>query len=160
MTETERTTWRRGSLLVLMLAVCSLLTSCCNGPAPADVKADRDRWTAARDNTADGVIDPAEAPAWNQLLVEWDAKLAADEAAVGQQRGPKEVLAELVRVYGAAAVQVFLAPELQTRAPELFRLADRDGDLVLSEGELLSIDPTDPVFALVVASTVRRLLQR
>lgn len=75
------------------------------------------------------------------------------------QRDPRGVLLELLRVYGVAAVQVALAPELEERAPELFRLVDKNGDRVLDESELLSIDPTSPVFALVVASTVHRLIE-
>lgn len=157
-TDTKNTLLRRLPLLILMLVGASLLTSCCSGPAPADVAADRARWTAVRDTTADGAVDAREGPLLAELLVAWDAKLAANEAAAGQPRDARTVVAELLRVYGLAAVQVLVGPDLQARAPELFRLVDKDADGILSEAELLSIDPASPVFALVVTTTVHRLL--
>lgn len=157
-TDTKNTFLRRWPLLLLLLATCSLLTSCCNGPPAADVAADRARWTAVRDTTADGAVDEREGPLLAELLIAWDAKLAADEVAAGQPRDARTIVAELLRVYGVAAVQVLVGPDLQARAPELFRLVDRDGDGVLSEAELLAIDPASPVFALVVTTTVHRLL--
>lgn len=156
----DRFRGRRLPLLLLLLAGCSLLVSCTTGPSPADVAADRARWAAVRDVTADAAVDEREAPLLAELLIAWDARLTADEAAAGQPRGTREVLLELLRVYGLAAVQLLIAPELQARAPELFRLVDRDGDGVLSEAELLAIDPTSPVFALVVTTTVHGLLRR
>lgn len=148
------------SMLLLLCALLLTLTSCASGPDPADVAADRARWTAVRDLTADGQVDAQEAPLLGQLLVVWDQKLAADEAAAGRPRDARTVLLDLLRVYGVAAVQVFLGPELQQRAPEAFRLLDRNSDGVLSEAELLAVDPTDPVFAVVVVTTLHRLLTR
>lgn len=142
-------------LVILLLILCS-----CTTVDPLDVQADRDRWTAVRDVTADGQVDEMEAPLLAQLLVAWDDKLTRDEAAAGQRRDARSILADLIRVYGAATVQVFAGPELQARAPELFRFVDVDSDGVLSEQELLAIDPLNPVFALVVASTAKRLLER
>ncbi len=150
---------RRAPLLFLLLLACSLLLSCAAGPSAADVAADRDRWRAARDVTADGKVDEQEAPLWSELLVAWDAKLTADEHAAGAQRDARTVLAEILRVYGAAAVTVFLAPELQARAPEMFRLVDRNGSGMLEETELLTLDPASPVFAMVVATTAQALLR-
>lgn len=158
-TMTTKTIGRRAPLLLLLLVACSMLLSCTTGPDPADVAADRDRWRAVRDVTADGRIGEDEAPLLTGLLVVWDEKLTADETAAGRH-DPKAVLVDLLRVYGVAAVQVFLAPELKARAPDLFALVDVDKDGALSEAELLAIDPRSPVFAIVVASTVTQLLKK
>lgn len=149
----------RWPLLLLLLACCAVLVACATAPPAEDVAADRARWTAVRDLAADGQIDQTELQLIGTLLVAWDEKLTADEAAAGHKRTPQEMLAELLRVYGAAAVQVWLAPELQQRAPEAFRLVDRNGNGVLEAAELQAIDPTDPVFALVVATTAQHLLR-
>lgn len=143
-------------MLWLMLFCCS----CAVRPDPRDVQADRARWTAVRDATADGSIDEQEGPLVAELLVAWDAKLSADEAAAGAQRDARAILEDLLRAYGVAAVQLWLVPEMQQRAPEMLRLIDRDGDGTLTAAELLAIDPADPVFALVVATTAQQLLRR
>lgn len=141
--------------LFLFLAACVS-----PGPSAADVQADRDRWTAVRDVTADAQVDTQEAPLISQLLVAWDHKLTADEAAAGKARTTQTILADILRVYGGASVQMFLVPQLQARAPLLFKYADTDSNGSLSPDELLRIDPTDPVFALVVLDTARQLLER
>lgn len=153
---TSRT--RRWPLLLLLLACCALV-SCASAPPAEDVVADRARWAAVRDLSADGQIDAVELQLLGTLLVAWDEKLTADEAAAGHKRTPQEMLGELLRVYGAAAVQAWLAPELQARAPEAFRLVDRNGNGVLEEQEMLAIDPTDPVFAVVLVTTAQHLLK-
>ncbi len=134
-----------------------LLCSCATGPTAADVAADRDRWRAVRDTTADRTVDALEAPLLGELLAAWDAKLTADEAAVVSRDTTVE---DLLRVYGAAAVQLWLVPEFQRRAPEMFRLVDRNGDGVLDETELRAIDPKSPVFATVVLMTAAQLLAK
>lgn len=68
----------------------------------------------------------------------------------------RKELGDLIRVYGFAAVQVF-GEGFAAEAPELFRLADRNSDGVLTEEEILAIDPTSPVFAVVVLQTIKRL---
>lgn len=143
--------------LCTALAVC-LAAACATGPAPLDVEADRARWTAVRAVVADGTLDAAENTALAGLLAAWDAKLAVDEAAAEQDR--RGQLEELVRVYGAAVVSVTLGPELQRRAPDLFRLVDKNTDGQLAIDEILSIDPASPVFAVVVATTVAQLVRR
>lgn len=150
----------RSPLLRLFLLLPVLLAACASGPDPADVAADRARWRGVRDATADGVLSPAESVVLAELLVAWDEQVTALEAAANTKQKPEAVLAELLRVYGVAMVDTFFAPELQRRAPELFRLVDKDGNGSLSAEELTSIDPTSPVFALVVASTVHRLIKR
>ncbi len=120
--------------------------------------ADRDRWTAVRDATADGKIDQQEAPLLADLLIAWDTKLTADERAAGSPRDARAILADMLRAYGAAAVTVFLAPELQARAPDMFRLVDTNQNGQLEPDELTSIDPASPVFAMVVTTTLRGLL--
>lgn len=143
----------------LVVAILALLHGCTGGPDPADIAADRDRWDAVRLVSVDGSIDAQEAPLLAELLVRWDDKLTAAERAAGRARDPAQQLRDLLRVYGLAAVQLFVAPELQARAPESFRLFDRNGDGMLDEAELLAIDPRDPVFAMVVASTVHGLIK-
>lgn len=147
----------RAAVIALLLLI--LLPGCMGGPSPADVEADRARWTAVRDVTADGVVDEGERPALAAFLIAWDDKITADEKAAGAQRDPQQILAGLLRAYGVAAVQVFLGPELQRRAPALFAAVDGDGDGLLSEAELLSIRPDDPAFAAVVIVTVHALLR-
>lgn len=177
---------RIGAALAALLTL--LLAACQSGPSPADVAADRARWTAIRDKSvadqarlehirtavADGVLTEQEqvlvadalrtydleAPVFAMFLLVWDSKLQADEAAAKVPQDPKGVLLELIRVYGFATVQVVLAPVLQEKAPAVFRLLDKNGNGVLEEPELAAIDPTDPVFAFVVITTVRELLQR
>jgi hypothetical protein len=142
------------------LALLSLLTACATGPSKADVEADRARWTAMRDVTADSTIDASESPLVDELLVEWDNKLAADEKAAGAERDGRTIAADLLRAYGLAAVQVFLEPELKARAPELYRLIDKDSSGWLSAEEIMSVDPTSPVFAVVVTTTAMHLLRK
>lgn len=144
----------------IVLSLVALLASCVARPDPADVAAERDRWTFLRDLTIDGQVDPQEAPVLAAVLVQWDAQLQADEEAAGAPRDARTILVDLVRAYGLAAVQLFLVPELQAKAPELFRLLDKDTDGILSEAELLAVDPTDPVFAVVLITTVHRLLTK
>lgn len=142
-----------------LLSVLAFLASCMSaGPKPADVEADRARWTAIRAVVADGLLDDPEMAALLGLLAAWDAKLAIDEVAAEQDR--RGQIEELVRVYGAAVVSVTLGPELQRRAPDLFRLVDKNQDGQLAIDEILAIDPASPVFAVVVATTVAQLVRR
>lgn len=132
-------------------------------PSPADVQADRARWTAVRDVSIDGQIDATESPLLAQLLLDWDKKLTADEAAAGRQRDAKSIAEELARVYGAAVLTVALsevAPKIEQQAPEAFRLVDKNSDHLISMDELLAVDPTSPIFALVVTTTAAQLIQR
>lgn len=142
------------------MLILLVLSACWSGPSVEDVEADRARWTAVRDATADGVIEPAEKAAWAQFMLDWDDKLAADEKAAGQKRDPNQILVGLVRAYGVAAVQVFLGPELQRKAPAVFAMIDQDHDGLLTEAELLSVRPDDPAFAAVVLLTVQALIRR
>lgn len=135
------------------------LAACATGPDPLDVQADRDRWTAVRDTTADGAVTPNEAPLLAELLVAWDQKLTADEVAAKRARDPKAVMADLLRVYGTAALTVFGA-DLAVRAPEAFRLADANSDGMLSVEELTTLDPANPVVALAVTQTVVAMLRK
>lgn len=144
----------------LVVAILALLHGCSSGPHPEDVAADRDRWDAVRAVAADGAIDAQEAPLLATLLVEWDQKLTADEDAAGRARDPQQQLRDLLRVYGLAAVQLFVAPMLQAQAPDVFRLVDRNGDGMLDQAELLAIDPRDQVAAMVIASAVHGLIKR
>lgn len=139
------------------LLLLSLFAGCQTGPTAADVAADRDRWAAVRDVTADHTVDAIEAPLVAELLAAWDAKLSADEAKVASA---DTTVADLLRVYGSAAVTIWVVPELQKRAPEFFRLVDKDGNGTLSDAELLAIDPKSPVFAAVVLTTAARLLAK
>jgi hypothetical protein len=158
---------------ILPLLFALFLCGCAStGPSAADVAADRARWTAVRMVTADGVVDRTtvieppngtEASLLSELLVEWDDKLAGDEAAASQPRTAASTFDEIVRVYGAAAVEVFLVDEVaraEKRYPEAFRLIDKNGDRAITIDELRAVDPMSPVFALVVASTAKRLLKR
>lgn len=138
--------------LLLLLAACAT-----SGPDPADVVADRARWTAVRDVAADGAIDPQEQPLVTQLLVAWDAKLQVDEAAAKAAREPQRVLQDLVRVYGTAVVAGAFGPDLQRAAPDVFRLFDLDGSGVIDPGELMSIDVTSPSFQVVLATTLANI---
>jgi len=142
---------------LIPILLIALLHGCASGPTAADVAADRDRWTAVRDVARDNLVDAIERPLLDELLRVWDQKLMADEAALVST---DTTVRDLIRVYGIAAVQVFLAPEIQARAPELFRLIDRNMDGTLDEAELLAVDPKSPVFAAVVLSTAARLLAR
>jgi len=142
---------------LIPILLIALLHGCASGPTAADVAADRDRWTAVRDVARDNLVDAIERPLLDELLRVWDQKLMADEAALVST---DTTVRDLIRVYGIAAVQVFLAPEIQARAPELFRLIDRNMDGTLDEAELLAVDPKSPVFAVVVLSTAARLLAR
>ncbi|MFY9341476.1 MAG: EF-hand domain-containing protein [Planctomycetota bacterium] len=148
----------------LLLACCSCLAACATGPDPLDVQADRDRWTAFRDATADGRIDEREAPLVAELFVVWDQKLTAAEAAANRARAPRDVWAEVLRVYGEAAVQVALMevgwPAIAAQHPDAFRLVDRDGDGRLTVSELQAVDPLSPVFAMVVTQTAVQMLRR
>ena len=153
------TRWLR--FLSFLLAT-GILAGCLANPSPADVASERARWSKVRDVTADGQISNAEVQELGKLLDEWDAKLVTDEAAAGRKRDAATILGEIVRVYGPAAVQVALGDALQTR-PEwvpLFRLVDKNSDGFIDGAELASVDPLDPVFALVVATTARALLTR
>lgn len=150
----------RRVLALLFFITVPLAFASCTTISPEDVKADRARWTAVRDTTADGKVDEQEAPLLGQLLVAWDAKITADEASAGKPRDAGVIFAEVLRVYGAASVQAFLGPELLRSAPEVFRLIDRNGDRILSEQELTSLDLRDPVVAMVVVTTARALLTR
>lgn len=158
------TTKRRGRLMPLFLfgalAACQV-----HGPDPIAVEADRARWQAVRAVTADASIDAQEAAALAELLTAWDAKLIADEAAIAKPQARRDQLTDLIRVYGNAAVTVALGEggiqaRAKAEAPELFALADRDGSGTLSLEEVLSLDPASPVFAIVVAHTVARLVRR
>lgn len=139
-----------------LFAILILLASCALKPDPLDVASDRDRWGAIRAVTADGTIDSSERELLDQLLSDWDATLRIKEAAAG----PKDVLADMLRVYGVATVQVIIGPELQARAPEVFRLIDVNNNGVLEEAELLTLDPASPVTAVVVVTTLQKLLRR
>lgn len=138
-------------------SILLLLTACATGSTAADVAADRDRWRAVSDTTADKQVDATEAPLLTELLIAWDAKLTADEKRVASADTTWQ---DLARVYGEAVVTVLLADEIKVRAPELFRLVDRNADGVLGIDELQQIDPTSPVFAAVVVSTAVRLLAK
>lgn len=140
-----------------MLVLLCLFTACATGPTAADIAADRDRWRAMSDVTADKQVDATEAPLLTTLLIEWDAKLTADERRVASADTTWQ---DLARVYGEAVVTVLLADEIKARAPELFRLVDRNSDGTLSIDEVTLIDPTSPVFAAVVVSTAVRLLAK
>lgn len=152
-----------------MKTVCLLFlffAACAAGPNPADVMADRARWTAVRDTTADGTVDANEAPLLAELLTVWDSKLTADEAAAGRSRDPKQIAADLLRVYGAAVITAVLGeltPEfakIEAQFPEAFRLVDKNSDHLISLDELTTVDPTNPVFAAVVAQTAVQLIRR
>jgi hypothetical protein len=144
----------------LWATVALLFAACASGPAPADIAADRSRWTGVRDATADGVIDPVEAPLVAELLVAWDEKLVADEKAAGRPQDPNQQVATLLRVYGAAVVQTILVPKLQAKAPHLFALLDVNQDQAISSEELGAVDIRDPVFALVVTETIIALIKK
>ena len=80
-------------------------------------------------------------------------------ASCQSQPSAEQTIADLLRVYGVAAVQVIVGPELQARAPEMFRLLDVNSNGVLEEAELLSMDPASPVTAIVVVTTLQKLLK-
>ena len=141
----------------LSASLLLLIGACATGPTAADVAADRDRWRAMSDTTADKQVDAVEAPLLTELLIEWDAKLTADEKRIASADTTWQ---DLARVYGEAVVTVLLADEIKARAPELFRLVDRNSDGTLSIDEVAQIDPTSPVFAAVVVSTAVRLLAK
>jgi len=154
---TTKCTVRRPPLLLI---ACSLLLSCVSpGPSAADIAADRDRWRAVRDTAADGAIDAQESPLLAELLVVWNQKLLHDEASIGKKADGRAIVADLLRVYGLPAVQLFLVPEMQSLAPELLRLVDIDSNGHLSEAEILAIDPRDPLFVAVAMQTAVRLLK-
>ncbi len=88
------------------------------------------------------------------------ALLSSCKSQSSEPLDPEALLAEIVRVYGAATVQLYLVPAMQEKAPELFRLLDTDGDQILSEQEMLAFNPLSPIGALVVVTTVQRLLER
>ena len=135
---------------------CLLFCCCCASVRdPGDVAADRGRWMATRDVTADNAVTAQERTALDSLLEKWDRDLTDDEATIA--RG-EDTVQDLIRVYGLAAVQLWVTPELQKRAPELFRLVDRTGNGALEEAELLAVDPRSTVFAAVVVSTAARLI--
>ena len=152
------TTYRIGHLLAAML---SLLLCACQtaGPSAEDVAADRARWRAVLTETADGVIDEQEAPLNAQLLADWDAKLTADEKAAGDVNSPKKTWETMLRVYGVAAVQVVLGPKLLEKAPQVYKLLDKNQDGVLDEQELLGLDPTDNATAIVVVQALYDLIK-
>lgn len=137
--------------------MAALSAGCAAGPTAADVAADRDRWRAVRDTVLDGKVDATEAPLLNELLTEWDVKLEADEATVASRDTTVE---DLLRVYGETAVQLWLVPEFQKRAPAMFALVDRNRDGQLDANELRSIDPKSPVFAAVVLTTAAQLVAK
>lgn len=139
------------TLALLFLAGCQV------APSAADVAADRDRWAAVTAVTADRAVDDAEAPLLSELLAAWDASIQAAEARVAAAGTTWQ---DLVRVYGSATVNVLLAQEIATKAPELFRFVDRNEDGELSPEELMAVDPANPVFAAAVVSTAVRLLAR
>ncbi len=141
---------------LIILGLCS----CMGTMSKVEVEADRARWTTVRDVTADNAVDEQERQKLALALLAWDKKLALAEEEIGKARDPNAIFVDLLRVYGAAVVQAYLGPELLARAPEMFRLIDRNSDGVLSEGELASLDPRDPVVALVVVHTLHALLTR
>lgn len=134
-----------------------IVAACATGPSAADVAADRARWAAMRDVTADQAVDAAEAPHLAALFMAWDEKLTADEKRVASAATTWQ---DLARVYGAAIAQELLGAELAARAPDLFRFVDRNSDGVLSVDEIASIDPKNPVFAAVIVSTAVQLIAR
>lgn len=138
-----------------ILLLLSILAACMGGPSPADVQADRARYSAVLAVTADNQIDPLEAPVFAQMMLAWDEKLRADEGSAANN-----MLRDLVRVWGFAAVQVFAVPALQQRFPDVFRLLDLNNDGMLSEQELLAIDPRSPAFAIVTITTLQQLLKK
>lgn len=80
----------------------------------------------------------------------------------GEQGNPDDLQAtmrELLRAYTVAAVQVFAAEAVREKAPEAFRLIDKDGDGILSEAELMALDWRSPVTAVVVLTTVQKLIK-
>ncbi len=139
----------------ILASLLLLIGACATGPTAADVAADRDRWRAVSDTTADKQVDATESPLLTTLLIEWDAKLTADEKRIASADTTWQ---DLARAYGGAAVTVLLAEEIKLKAPELFRLVDRDSDGMLSIPELEQIDPTSPVFATAVVTTAVRLI--
>lgn len=144
------------ALLSTLVATVMLLAGACMGPDPARVAAERDRWTAVHDVAADGAIDDQEAPLLAQLLVEWDTAIGVDEEAAGRPRDWQGVLIDLVRIYGS----VLVLPEIERNQPELARFLDANGDHVLDAAEIRRIDPRDPVFATVVATTLVELIRK
>lgn len=140
------------SALFLLAAACMT-----QAPDPRDIVADRARWDAVQRTTADGVLTQEEHDLLVVLIGEWDVALRVKEAAAAQSGN---VLADMLRIYGVAAVQVILGPELQQRAPEVFRLVDKNSNGVLEEAELLGLDPASPVTAVVVITTLQKLLKR
>jgi hypothetical protein len=145
---------------LLALLLLAFLPCCISGPNAADVAADRARWTAVRDVTADGKVDDTELATFGNMMSTWNDKLTADEQAIGKAKTPGDMLTELLRVYGTATVQVVIAPILQQKSPAVFRLIDKNGDGVLSAEEILALDPKDPVTAVVVIQTLQELLTR
>jgi hypothetical protein len=127
------------------------------GPDPADVAAERSRWTAVRDVAADGLIEQVEAELLGPLLVEWDAKLQAEEAAANAARDPQRIMQDLIRVYGMSVVAGAFGPDLKKAAPDVFRLFDLDGSGVLDPAELMSIDLTSPSSQIVLATTLANI---
>lgn len=145
--------------LFVFALLALLLASCASGPSVADVAADRARWRATHDVTADGVVDPQEAPLLAQLLAEWDAKLGVDERRIADQDTQWQ---DLLRVYGVAMLQVF-GGDLEARAPELFRFVDRNSNHALDLEELQALNVQtlqNPVFAAAVVSTAVQLAAR
>jgi len=143
---------------VLLLLVGVLLAGCQVGPSPQDVAAERARWRGFQAALADDQVSPEESRYLHQLLDQWDLQLIVDENDVAP-KDAKAKMEEILRVYGVAAVQVIFGPELQKRAPEAFRLVDANGDGLLSEKEILAVDFADEVVAVVVVTTVVRLVR-
>lgn len=89
----------------------------------------------------------------------WDSKLKVDEAAAGAMT-PQQQWQEVLRIYTVAAVQQILGPKLQAASPQAFRLIDRNDDGVLSEQEILAVNPTDQLTAAVVVSLIWQAVQK
>lgn len=145
---------------VFLLAVVfgALFASCItSGPTHADTVADRQAFSAVRAFEAAATHTPEEIAANAVFMTAWDQRITADEAAAGKTRDPKTWLAELVRVYGTAAVQVELEPVLMAKAPAMYRLLDKNGDGHLDAQEIAGFDVLDPVAAIVLTETAFRL---
>lgn len=144
---------------LLFALVCLFVQSCQLSPNAADIAADRARWTAMRDFTADRSIDDQELPVLNELFNAWDEKLKVDELRVA---AVDTTWQDLVRVWGAAALTVF-GGNLEAQAPLLFRFVDKNGNHLLELEELQALTPdtlTNPVFAAAVIATAVQLHAR
>lgn len=147
---------RAAGAVLLSLGIGAL--SSCTGLSPTRVAAERARQAAVAAAVADGAVDADELALLQTLCVTWDAKLQQDEASLGQPTDAKSVLLRIFEVYGAALLQSSVGPDLQQRFPEAYAYIDRaPKDGLISIEELRSLDPLDPVFALVLVTTVTKL---